>query len=131
MRLTCAAPDAHREGRQWTGAATGAATWRPISARWNCSQTVDLRQQPLPTIVRRVHTEVIVCSTQRVTARGDQYRVEALAVAVRTVTVTGLGHMPVSVAIGSAADGPTPLSNISGDLARNRRKPGRAGVTRS
>jgi hypothetical protein len=41
------------------GAATDAATSPPSSACWNRSQTVDLRQRPLATIVQRVHTEEI------------------------------------------------------------------------
>jgi len=41
------------------GAATDAATSPPASARWNRLQTVDLRQRPSATIVRRVHTEEV------------------------------------------------------------------------
>jgi hypothetical protein len=59
-------------GRQWTDAATDAATWRPISARWNCSQTIDLRRQPLPTIGRRVHTEAITGKPSWLSTPGRQ-----------------------------------------------------------
>jgi len=38
--------------------------------------------------------------------------------AVRTATVTKLGHVPVSVAIGSAAGGPALLRNTSRHPAR-------------
>jgi len=45
------------------GAATDAATSPPASARWNRPQTVDLRQRPSATLVRRVHTEEIYSSS--------------------------------------------------------------------
>jgi len=45
--------------KQRTGAAINAATTAPARARWNCPQTIDLRQRPLATIMRRVHTEEV------------------------------------------------------------------------
>jgi hypothetical protein len=71
------------------------------------AQASDLHQRPASTSLQLVHTEVVICSAERASdSSWRPVRIEALALAMRAVTVTGLRHVPVSIAIGSAAGRP-------------------------
>ena len=71
------------------GAATDAATSPPANARWNRPQTVDLRQRPSATIVRRVHTEEVTGSIPVSPTRSEAYcNLGAKPLAVRHIAET-------------------------------------------